>query len=138
MIDLDELIAEAREATACGCADAPEIECGTHGDDHSKMVGALADALESVRAERDAALEVMSNHKCGENVEAAYRRAVDAEARIAEAAKLHRPRKHWKSDREHVFVCDECTRINRYGIAQWPCPTAVALGLNEGEVASDE
>ena len=69
---------------------------------------AAADALESVRAERDAAL-----------------------VRIAEAAKLHWKRKHWNSDREYVFVCDECTRINRYGIAHWPCPTAKALGLNE-------
>jgi len=80
-----------------------------------KWCGAFDEAvvlkrLEAVEAERDAAL-----------------------ARIAEAAKLHRPRKHWNSDREYMFVCDECTRINRYGIARWPCPTAVSLGLNEGE-----
>lgn len=103
MNDLDELITEARK-----CAP---------GDDATELaviVHRLADALESVRTERDAAL-----------------------ARIAEAAKLHRKRKHCNPDREDVFVCDECTRINRYGIAHWPCPTAVSLGLNEGEGAGN-
>lgn len=43
----NELIEKAREATACRCVDAPEIECGNHGDDHSRMVADLADALEA-------------------------------------------------------------------------------------------
>ena len=42
-----ELIAEGREATACRCVDAPEQECGTHGDAYSRLLGAFADALEA-------------------------------------------------------------------------------------------
>lgn len=92
------------------------------------------DKLAEVEAERDAALELMNQHKCGENVEAAYRRAVDAEARIAEAAKLHRPVEIEPSS----TICGHCSfqlPNGRYfgKIIEWPCPTAVALGLNEGE-----
>ena len=60
-------------------------------------------------------------------------RAVVAEARIAEAAKLHRRTSHRTISRETASVCEECTRVNGYGIVRWPCPTAVSLGLNEGE-----
>ena len=128
MIDLDEPIAEARRRLAS-----------------DPLVMQIVDALVSVRAERDAALARIAEleEKIGraERMKAAHMRSShetgkyneELLARIAEAAKLHRKGKHWNSDREYVFVCDECTRINRYGIAHWPCPTAVSLGLNEGE-----
>ena len=52
-------------------------------------------------------------------------RAEQAEARIAEAAKLHRSIR-WAIGNETSVICvhDE---------TRWPCSTAVALGLNEGE-----
>ena len=102
----------------------------------------LIERLRQVGAERDAALARITeleealretNRLMGDSNDALIQKLRTAEARIAQAAELHRKRKHWETDREDVFVCDDCTRINRYGIAQWPCPTAVSLGLNEGE-----
>ena len=58
-----------------------------------------------------------------------YQRAERAEARIAEAAKLH-----YEEDHE----CVECSfesmpDVGFRGVSvPWPCPTAVSLGLNEG------
>lgn len=54
----------------------------------------------------------------------------EAEARIAEAAKLHRKVEVAWRDGSHVeFVCNYCSD---YEDDPWPCKTAVALGLNEG------
>ena len=53
-------------------------------------------------------------------------------ARIAEAAKLHRRR----DDLEYRWgggpVCDGCGDEDGWA-SKWPCPTAVSLGLNEGD-----
>lgn len=59
-------------------------------------------------------------------------RAERAEARIAEAAKLHEPDAVFKQ------FCSECSDFgtDEYPaglMVQFPCPTAIALGLNEGE-----
>lgn len=103
MIDLDELIAEAREQAAYLRGVSRDGSMPYSGE----LLGSLADALVSVRAERDAAL-----------------------ARIAEAAKLH-----YEEDHE----CVECSfesmpDVGFRGVSvPWPCPTAVLLGLNEGE-----
>jgi len=43
-----ELIAEARRQTECRCSDAPEQDCGRHGDSYSRLIADLADALEAV------------------------------------------------------------------------------------------
>ncbi len=57
-------------------------------------------------------------------------RAVDAEARIAEAAKLHRPDwSDWGIDHPEEGASCSCGANYRYD----ECPTAVSLGLNEGE-----
>lgn len=82
MSDIDALVADLRAVVE-------QSTEGTHVPGSPIMRGAVlaeraVKAIESLRVERDAALEVMGNHKCGENVEAAYRRAVEAEARIAE------------------------------------------------------
>lgn len=50
-----------------------------------------------------------------------------AEARIAEAAKLHQPEPF--HDEPTESFCKTCQRTS--GV--WPCGTAIALGLNEGE-----
>ena len=96
MIDLDALIASLRERA--------QTDSPTHA-----LMNQAADALVSVRAERDA-----------------------AEARIAEAAKLHRRR----DDLEYRWgggpVCDGCGDEDGWA-SKWPCPTAVSLGLNEGD-----
>lgn len=59
-------------------------------------------------------------------------RVRQAEARIAEAAKLHRRRDdleyHWGGG----SVCDGCGDEDGWA-SKWPCETAVALGLNEGD-----
>ena len=52
-------------------------------------------------------------------------------ARIAKAAKLHRKVEVAWRDGSHVeFVCNYCSD---YEDGPWPCKTAVALGLNEGD-----
>jgi len=109
----------------------------------------LTDALEAAEAERDAALAriaeleaelevAMRPHsECERSGAEAGERIVDlegdlagAEARIAEAAKLH-----YEEDHE----CVECSfesmpDVGFRGVSvPWPCPTAVSLGLNEGE-----
>lgn len=94
MIDLDDLIAEARKAQSAVYLVTEKLVA----DDLSRIISTLADALEAAEAERDAAL-----------------------ARITEAAKLHQPQPG-----QGVRYCADCDQ-------RWPCPTAVSLGLNEGE-----
>ena len=53
---MNELLKEARKATSCRCVDAPEQDCGSHGDSWSRMIGSLADALEVAEA-KNARLE---------------------------------------------------------------------------------
>lgn len=124
----------------------------------------LCDALVSVRAERDAALARIAELEksrdrweelCGKIASEKY----DLNARIAEAAKLHR-KAHavfsWATggvryedpcpdcdgkagvhdcgcwaDVDIEYHCAECDGSGER--VSWPCPTAVALGLNEGE-----
>ncbi len=43
----EELIEHARELTAHRCVDAPEQDCGQHGDRWARLVGDLAAALEA-------------------------------------------------------------------------------------------
>lgn len=143
----------------------------------AKIMQRVVDALVSVRAERDAALAriaeleaelevAMRPHsECERSGAEAGERIVDlegdlarAEARIAEAAKLHR-KAHavfsWATggvryedpcpdcdgkagvhdcgcwaDVDIEYHCAECDGSRER--ASWPCPTAVALGLNEG------
>lgn len=125
-------------------------------------------------AERDAALariaeleaEAFKQRRKFENMahfsEQHPERAERAEARIAEAAKLHRKytyydledscpdttdehreeHHHEASDDIGEFYCDQmptgdvcceaCRDVNGDRM-EWPCPTAVSLGLNEGE-----
>lgn len=140
---------------------------------HTKpsVVGAILrdmiSALESVRAERDAALariaelkEAMKRMKVQRRANG--RRAQQAESRIAEAAKLHRKytyydledscpdttdehreeHHHEASDDIGEFYCDQmptgdvccdiCRDVNGDRL-EWPCSTAVSLGMNEGE-----
>ena len=106
--------------------------------DAGGVIEELVTQLETVEAERDA-----------------------AEARIAEAAKLHRKytyyeledscpdatdehreEHHHESDEIGEFYCDQmptdevvcetCSDVNGDRM-DWPCPTAVALGLDGGE-----
>ena len=130
MIDLDELITMGRVIARHSAVSLPE---------HAECLDNLTDALATVRAERDAAL-----------------------ARIAEAAKLHRKYAYYEHEdscpdttdehrEEHHHeasddigefycdqmptgdvVCDICRDVNGDRM-DWPCPTAVSLGLNEGE-----
>ena len=51
----------------------------------------------------------------------------DLNARIAEVAKLHQPESF--HDEPIESFCKTCQRTS--GV--WPCGTAIALGLNEGE-----
>ena len=128
MIDLDELIAEARRRLAS-----------------DPLVMQIVDALVSVRAERDAALaRIAELEKMLENYTREYpiecNKRVKAEARIAEAAKLHRnagPSQGYDSRFRGGYgmlgdCCASCGSHGEYGV-EWPCPTAVALGLNEGD-----
>lgn len=94
MIDLDELIAEARQWAPCAMSPVWQL----------KLITKLADALEAATRERDAAL-----------------------ARIAEDAKLHQPESF--HDEPTESFCKTCQRT----AGVWPCVTAIALGLNEGE-----
>lgn len=69
MSDIDALVADLRAVVE-------QSTEGTHVPGSPIMRGAVlaeraVKAIESLRVERDAALEVMGNHKCGENVEAA-------------------------------------------------------------------
>ena len=61
-----ELIAEARRQTECRCSDAPEQDCGRHGDSYSRLIADLADALETVttptEADQDAMDEIINAH----------------------------------------------------------------------------
>ena len=168
MIDLDELIAEARRLE------------GDYSDNHEVVthMSVLADALEAAGAERDAAVteveRVRAIHRptmpgygpracvydgrawpCPTvaaldgapeaELDAALARIADLEQslriaslgrrvdatllheyerRFAEAAKLHR-----REPGSRVGWCSHCNDND----GPWPCPTAVALGLNEGE-----
>lgn len=173
MIDLDDLIEEARRLE------------GDYSDNHEVVthMSVLADALESVRAERDAALARIAElekelallqvpdgypkRPSARAWAAITDRANTAEARIAEAAKLHQKytyydledscpdttdehreeHHHEASDDIGEFYCDQmptgdvccdsCRDVNGDRM-EWPCETAVALGLNEGEVAGDD
>jgi len=139
----------------------------------------------AIEAERDAALariaeleaeiktrtegvdEVLAGREASPEEWRLIGRLETAEARIAEAAKLHRKytyydledscpdtidehreeHHHEASDDIGEFYCDQmptgdvccgtCRDVNGDRVP-WPCPTAVSLGLNEGEVAGDE
>lgn len=127
MIDLDKLIAEARSRANLCSQDAREAMRDT-GD----IVTRLADALEYVRAERDAALarvEELEDSRDGTTIV----KLADAEARIAEAAKLHRNGGTSQGYTEDGYgyienCCETCGSFGEYG-EEWPCETAVALGL---------
>lgn len=116
----------------CSYGDGPQEECSLHGRkprDLWEIVGGLArerdearataedhvldadatyvrmaEKLEQVKRERDAAQLVMNTHSCGENVEAAYRRTVEAERERDEArAEVERVRElHAKKEVEAV------------------------------------
>ncbi|MBF6416928.1 WDGH domain-containing protein [Nocardia cyriacigeorgica] len=47
-------------------------------------IAAARDRIAQLEAERDAARQVMTDHRCGDQAERAYRRAATAEARVAE------------------------------------------------------
>lgn len=153
----EDLIAEARRLE------------NNYVDNYEVMMhmSALADALEAATRERDAALaRIAELEKMLENYTREYpiecNKRVKAEARIAEAAKLHRKytyhdledscpdttdehreeHHHEASDDIGEFYCDQmptgdvccgtCRDVNGDRVP-WPCPTAVSLGLNEGE-----
>lgn len=86
----------------------------------------------AIEAERDAALACIEELEKSLRIEALARRVNgtllhEYERRFAESAKLHRPEVigvH-EGHGEEVW-CPHCENY-------WPCPTAVALGLNEGE-----
>ena len=150
MIDLDELIADARHEESIqdklgdGFSEGSEERAFYY--EHRDRYKCLADALEAVRAERDAALAriadleaelevAMRPHsECERSGAEAGERIVDlegdmarVEARIAEAAELHQPEVIGVHEGQGAEVwCPHCETY-------WPCQTAVALGLNEGE-----
>jgi hypothetical protein len=101
-----------------------------------------ANVAEARIAELEAELEVaMRPHsECERSGAEAGERIVDlegdlarVEARIAEAAKLHRPFE-WSFGYGPVKSCRGCAdRGVPQEKAEWPCADAIALGLNEGE-----
>lgn len=99
MIDLDELIAEARDQAAYLRGVSRDGSMPYSGE----LLKSLADALESVRAERDAALAAIGRVRAFHGKE-----PVNA---------------NYGGTRNICLDCDQ----------SWPCQTAVALGLNEGE-----
>ena len=112
MIDLDALIASLRERA--------QTDSPTHA-----LMNQAADALVSVRAERDAAearIETVQD-KWRKDHREMLAKLDKAEACIAEAAKLHRG--YVNADGSRTEWCSACG--NRL-----PCDTRRALGLNEG------
>ena len=135
MTDLDELIAEAREQAAYLKNASSDGSMPYSGE----LLVQMADALVSVRAERDADL-----------------------ARIAEAAKLHRKYTYYehedscpdtteehREDHHHEasddigefycdqmptgdVCCDTCRDVNGDRM-DWPCETAKILGIEGGD-----
>lgn len=122
MTDIDDLIAEAREQAAYLRGVSRDGSMPYSGE----LLGSLADALVSVRAERDAALARITDLEDSRDGTTIVKLA-EAEARIAEAAKLHQPEPF--HDEPTESFCKTCQRTS--GV--WPCGTAIALGLNEGE-----
>ena len=136
MIDLDELEKLAEAATP-GTWDAVLHAHGTgvENDDEQLFIEQYgltyaanpSDALFIAAANPQAVLELVE-------------RVWQAEARIAEAAKLHRnagPSQGYDSRFRGGYgmlgdCCATCGSHGEYGV-EWPCPTAVALGLNEGD-----
>ena len=141
--DFETMIAEARDVLGRVNTDAVyhdslfQYRGGVLVRELTLIVRDLADALESVRAERDAALaRIAELEKMLENYTREYsiecNKRVKAESRIAEAAKLHRPFE-WSFGYGPVKSCRGCAdRGVPQDKAEWPCPTAVALGLSEG------
>lgn len=95
----------------------------------AKIIQRVVDALEAAEAERDAALtRIAELEKSYRIIERLYKierqERIAAEARIAEAAKLHH--------KDHTAlgnpICNTCG-------TPYPCPTRRRLGLNEGELA---
>ena len=107
MIDLDDLIAEARAERDAALAAIERVRQAERARD-----GWASNAMEC--ANPKAILELIE-------------RVRQAEARIAEAAKLHQPESY--HDEPIESFCKTCQRTS--GV--WPCGTAIALGLNEGE-----
>ena len=161
--EAEDLIAEARDQAAYLRGVSRDGSMPYSGE----LLKSLADALESVRAERDAALAriaelEMTVTSASFEFHEQFERAEQAESRIAEAAKLHRKytyyeledycldttdehreeHHHESSDDIGEFYCDQmptgdvccanCRDVNGDRM-EWPCPTAVSLGLNEGE-----
>lgn len=94
MIDLDELIAEARRWAN-----------GHPNRRSGELMRDLADALESVRAERDAALAAI------DRVRVLHRRL-----NIVDEV----------TDERLGDACEVCSEIESYELT-WPCPTVAAL-----------
>ena len=96
------------------------------------------DVLMSVRVERDAALARIAEIEQSLRIEALAREVNgtllhEYERRFAESAKLHQPFE-WSFGYGPVKSCSGCAdRGVPQEKAEWPCPTAIALGLNEGE-----
>lgn len=133
----EELIAEARRHVPyAGSLD--DNWCIHCADEWPCVTRRLADALEAVTRERDAALariaeleaekvETLTFIRHDAKVNARWRRLASETireygARIAEAAKLH----HKDYTALGHPICNTCG-------TPYPCPTRRRLGLNEGE-----
>ena len=130
MTDLDELIAEARHEESIqdklgdGFSEGSEERAFYY--EHRDRYKRLADALVSVRAERDAALAA---------VERVTAERDSAMARIAKAWELHE-QFTWSFGYGPVQTCKWCADHGvPQDVASWPCPTVAALdGAPEPEV----
>lgn len=129
-----------------------EYDEGTGWDLVSRLATALEDAvmrIAELEVERDRALEGVADQRRGiarrmGDIAALEVENLDLEARIAEATKLHRPhRDTHKPDPSIIhpnWFCCGAMQLGAIGPmdcnhcrTEWPCPTAVALGLNKGE-----
>lgn len=104
----------------------------------SKIMQRVVDALVSVRVERDAALTRVAEAAKLHRKYTYY----ELEDSCLDASDEHREEHHHESDEIGEFYCDQmptgdvccdtCRDVNGDRM-EWPCPTALALGLNEGE-----
>ncbi len=82
----EELIARARELTVHRCFDAPEQECGQHGDEYSRLMSDLADALESATTEWEYAVRNLSTGQIFEPSNSKWWRTTDNEESVRRRA----------------------------------------------------
>lgn len=138
-----ELIAEARQEESIqdklgdGFGEGSEERAFYY--EHRDRYKRLADALEAATRERDAAVAAVGQ------VRAIHRKYTyyDLEDSCPDTTDEHREEHHHEaSDDIGEFYCDQmptgdvccgtCRDVNGDRVP-WPCPTAVSLGLNEGE-----